>query len=143
MVSSGRSSSPPAHWMSLPISSVSGVATRLLEWIRQAEQDAPKPMRGFSGPSARTMAPSPSDVTSLGGGRRAEGGEGPGRGPRSPVSGEKLEHVVTSRGFLVLPLSSADALGVSPLTEEVLDVGRGTETGWRSGGIPRRRPQGP
>lgn len=119
MVSSGRSSSPPAHWMSLPI--------------------APKPMRGFAG-SLRQDPDAVPEWRDLPG---RTGGEGPGRGPRSPVSGEKLENVATSGGFLVLPLSSADALGVSPLTEEVLDVGRGTETGWRSGGIPRRRPQGP
>ncbi|MFE2465082.1 transposase family protein [Streptomyces mirabilis] len=68
-----------------------------------------------------------------------------GAGPWPSVAGvgEELEHVATSGGFLLLPLSSADALGVSPLTEEVLDAGRGTEKGWRSGGISRRRPQGP
>ncbi|MGA5069105.1 hypothetical protein ACPB9E_35980 [Streptomyces exfoliatus] len=33
----------------------------LLEWIRQAEQDAPKLMKGFAGFSARTSMPSPPD----------------------------------------------------------------------------------
>lgn len=79
MVSSGRSSSPPAHWMSLPISSVAGAATRLLEWIRQAEQDAPKPMRGFAGSLRQDHGAVPSGVTSLGGGREG-GGAGAARG---------------------------------------------------------------
>ncbi|PBD02153.1 hypothetical protein BX281_10382 [Streptomyces sp. Ag82_O1-15] len=72
MVSSGRSSSPPAHWMSLPISSVAGAATRLLEWIRQAEQDPPKPMRGFAGSLRQDHGAVPEwrDLP----GRRAEGG---------------------------------------------------------------------
>ncbi|MFF1741602.1 hypothetical protein [Streptomyces mirabilis] len=37
------------HRMLLPITSVTGAATGLLEWILQAEQDAPKPVRGFAG----------------------------------------------------------------------------------------------
>jgi hypothetical protein len=69
------------------------------------------------------------------------GGEGPGRGPRSPAPGRSWN--TSRRPGASSSLSSADALRVSLLTEGVLDAGRGTEKGWRSGGISRRRPQGP
>ncbi|MGW1498366.1 hypothetical protein ACWCQW_07270 [Streptomyces mirabilis] len=53
--------------MLLPITSVTGAATRLLEWIRQAEQDAPKPMRGFACSLRQDPDAVLSGVTSLGG----------------------------------------------------------------------------